>query len=457
MPVDHRCGGLGLHHGQIFAAAQRGLGGGIVGVAHCGILGPVGDGVLHGGLHLGIQGGVDDVAAVAQLGLHAAAVGGGVLQALDAQHLGHNVVDGVLHVVGVVVHGVGGGRGGLQHVELLGLGSVALLLGDQALVEHLLEHVVGALVDQLGALVDVVISAGVVAVGVADDGRDAGALAQGQLAQILAEVVLGRDLHAVVRAAEVDYVQVGLQDLLLGQLLLHLKRQIGLLHLALVVLVGIEQRQLDQLAGDGGRALQAAAHDVVKHRAGHALDVHAVVLPEACVLDGDDRVDQLLGNVLVVHVDAVLRTLEVGDEVAVLVVDEGGEGLRADLFDVQLRAGVHPGLCHAAHQACCGQRDQQHGEHQHLRRHQKHRNQEIPVGFPGLEKCIFETHKSSECISWYSNAIIAQKLDACSAFCWHFDDLDDFLQLKTSSGTPDGPAGAQNDGRGSGATSQFGA
>ena len=355
VPVDHRCCGLGLHHGQVLAAAQRGLGGGVVGIAHGRVLGPVGDGVLHGGLHRGIQRGVDDVAAVAQLGFHAAAVGGAVLQALDAQHLGHNVVDGVLHVVGVVVHGVGGGGGGLQHVQRLRLGGVALLLADQALVEHLLQHVVGALVDQLGALVHVVVSAGVVAVGVANDGGDAGALAQGELVEILAEVVLGRDLHAVVCAAQVDHVQVGLQDLLLRQLLLHLQGQIGLLHLALVVLVGVEQRQLDQLAGDGGRALQAAARQVVEHRARHALDVHAVVLPEARVLDGDDRVDQLLRNLLVVHVDAVLGALELGNEVAVLVVDEGGEGLRADLLDVQLRAGVHPGLRHAAHQACCGQ------------------------------------------------------------------------------------------------------
>ena len=41
MPVQHRRRGLRLHHRQIFAAAQRGLRGGIVCVAHAGIARPV--------------------------------------------------------------------------------------------------------------------------------------------------------------------------------------------------------------------------------------------------------------------------------------------------------------------------------------------------------------------------------------------------------------------------------
>ena len=404
VPVHHRRGALGLHHRQILAAAQGGLGGAVVGVAHGRVLAPVGDGFLYGLLHLGVQAGEHLVAAVAQLGLHLAAVVAGVLQALDPKHLRHHIVDGILDVVGVVVHVVAGGGAAFDDVQRVGPGRLVLLLGDEAMVQHLLQHVVGALVGLLRGVAGVVVPAGIVAPGVADQARQAGALPQGQVIQVLAEVVLGGDLHAVAGTAHVDHVQVGLQDLLLGQVLLQLQGQVGLLHLALVVLVAVQKGQLHQLAGDGGRALSGAAQQVVHQRAADALQVHAVMLVEAGVLDGDDGVDELLGNVLDLHVDAVFGPLELHDQVALAVVDEGGLALGPDGRQVQIWRGVYPALGDARRQAHARQRDQQHHEEQHLHRGHDHGEQEVPVRLPRFEYRVFQS-------SWPPKRIIVQYIN----------------------------------------------
>ena len=283
----------------------------------------------------------------------------------------------------------------LQYIQLFGARGGVFLLGDQRLVAHFAQHIIGAIFDQVRIVIDIIIAAGVIAVGISDDGGEAGAFAQRQLVQILAEIVLRGDLDAIVAAAHVDDVQIGFQDLLLGKGFLQLERQIGFLNLALVGLIAVEQRQFDQLAGDRGRALQIAAEQVVDQRAADALDVHTVVLVKARVLNGDDRVDEPLGDLFIFHIDAVLGALEFGHQIAVSVVNEGGERLRADLVDVQVRAGIYPGLGDAAHHAADAYADQQHGKDQHFCRHDHHREQEPAFALARLEYCVFKTHISS--------------------------------------------------------------
>ena len=272
---------------------------------------------------------------------------------------------------------------------------VVFLLGNQLLLQHGLEHQIGSALDGLRrapARALVIAAAGIVAVGISDNGGDGGAFAQRQILKILAEVVLRGDLHAVAGAAEEDDVHVSLENLLLGETLLDLHGEIGLLHLAAIGLLAAEHGQLDQLAGERGRALGAAAHEVVDDGAHLALQVDAVVLEEALVLDGDDGVDEVLGNLVDLHVDSVLRALELRNQTALAVVDERGLGLRADLVQIQIRRGVHPRLGHAHHESAAGQADQQHDEEQHPHRHEQHRDQEIPLPLPGLENHIFCAH-----------------------------------------------------------------
>ena len=96
--------------------------------------------------------------------------------------------------------------------------------------------------------------------------------------------------HAVGAVAEVDGVEVQLEDALLRVALLELPGERGLGHLAVEGLVRAEQQQLHQLLGDRGAALgDLALGGVHLHGADDGPQVDAAVEPEALVLDGDRR------------------------------------------------------------------------------------------------------------------------------------------------------------------------
>ena len=207
-----------------------------------------------------------------------------------------------------------------------GLGG--LLGGDVAGVGHRAEDVGVALLERgLGVLA----LRRVEVVGVVEDAR--------QHRGLLEVEVLGRDvevghrgrLDAVGAAAEVDGVEVALEDLLLALLTLELEREEGLLELALEGALLGEVEDLHVLLGDGRRALGAVAAGVAERRAEDALGVDALVGPEALVLGGDHG---LLD---------VVRHLAVGDRLAVL----GGEltqlGLAVGVVDLG-RLGLEVGV-----------------------------------------------------------------------------------------------------------------
>ena len=110
-------------------------------------------------------------------------------------------------------------------------------------------------------------------------------------AALLPSEVRARGLEDAVRAVpEVDRVEVGGEDPVLRPPLGQLPGERGLAHLAgdrlLVPAVGV----LDVLLRDRRAALDdALAADVLPERAHDAAQVDTVVLVEALVLDGDDR------------------------------------------------------------------------------------------------------------------------------------------------------------------------
>ena len=87
----------------------------------------------------------------------------------------------------------------------------------------------------------------------------------------LAEVGPRGGLHAVGAVAEVDLVQVHLEDAVLRVAALQLQRQHRLLQLALEALVRREEEHLGQLLGDGAAALHEAAAPVVLRRRARAM------------------------------------------------------------------------------------------------------------------------------------------------------------------------------------------
>ena len=168
---------------------------GVVGVEHQ---------VLHGRLHLGVDGGLDGIAAGVEHVLRC-----GFVHAL----LGHDVADDLIEESIGEVAGHGGGvlLAGIlrQHQRLRG-GVAVILFRDDPLLPHVIQDKVAA-VDQVFG-----VGVGVVVGGVLGDGRDRGTLPEGELADVLIEVLVGRRLNALDGAGKADGVQVGFEDRLFG-------------------------------------------------------------------------------------------------------------------------------------------------------------------------------------------------------------------------------------------------
>lgn len=91
-------------------------------------------------------------------------------------------------------------------------------------------------------------------------------------------------------------------------------------------------------------ALRRTAGKVGDQRADDALDIDAVMLVKACVLDGDEGVLQHIGNLVDRNHDAVFRTLVIGDEIAVAVINKRSLILRIERGEVERRRGIDESL-----------------------------------------------------------------------------------------------------------------
>ena len=300
-------------------------------------------------LHGGVNGGVDAQTAGEDQLLRLV---GGVVQVLLqlAQQLGVQGI-GEPGVAGRAGRVLGGARFFGQG-DSLGLGGVELGLGDIPLGVHLIQHMVAALDELLG------VRGGVVLRRVLRDGGERRALGQGQILDMLAEILDGAGLHTVDDAGQRDRVQVRLKDGLLAVLVVQTQRTEDLAHLTHVVLLVIAGQVLDELLLQRGRtavrAPDAVAGESVQRRADGALEVDAGLGAEVFVLDGDDRVLQILRHGGELAPDTVLVAGERGVLVAVDVVDdrrlavflvvqiEGLAVIRRDLHNIH-------GQQHAAH------------------------------------------------------------------------------------------------------------
>ncbi len=195
---------------------------------------------------------------------------------------------------------------------------------DRAGLRHARQHVGVALVQVLlgGLAVGRVVAGRVVQ----DAGQD-GALLEGQVLGLDVEVRLRGGLDAVRAAAEVDRVEVALEDLLLGLLALQLQRQDRLLDLAGQAAVLGEVEDLDVLLGDRRGTLRRVPAGVAEGRPDDALRVDAPVGPERLVLSRDDGVLDVLRHLLERDGLAVLGGVPAELGLAVGVVDERRLGL----------------------------------------------------------------------------------------------------------------------------------
>ncbi len=257
---------------------------------------------LRGLLHLEIERGVDPES----VGIEPRAEPGIELLA--------DVLDEVLrHGAEVVTRG---------QQERIGSPPVRFLAGDGALLRQEPEDQVAAL-DRAGRVPPRIVPAGRLG-----HGGERRRLRHVQVPGGLAEVALRRRLHAERAVAEVDLVEVELEDLVLGVLRLDFPGDAGFAQLPTdgpLLPVDVFRKEVaGQLHGDGGKPLaDATGQDVGLDRAGKPDPVDAVVLVEPLVLGGQEGGDDGGGH-LVQADDGAAFLAEVGDEAAVGGVHLGG-------------------------------------------------------------------------------------------------------------------------------------
>ena len=185
---------------------------------------------------------------------------------------------------------------------------IILRLIDIALLEHVLQHLCTALCISL-RMRDRVQAARILR-----DRCDHGTLGERQIAHFFIKVTSRRHLDAEGIRTEVDGVQILGDDTLLdfflaeSRLVLDLEGQVLLLELPDITLelsfveTSAEDIVLDQLLRDRRAAARGV---VIRHHAADRtedrLQVDAVVLPEALILDRDEGVDEVLRELLVAY------------------------------------------------------------------------------------------------------------------------------------------------------------
>ena len=135
-------------------------------------------------------------------------------------------------------------------------------------------------------------------------------LGNAQLVQGLAIIDLGRGHHAIGAVAEIDLVQVELENGLLVQFLLDLQRQQDLVELARVGLLRTEEEVARHLHGDGAAAAGlGTGGDQFVDRRHQGQRVHPVVGPELVILGGEKGLLDFFRNRLVLDRNSSMLTV----------------------------------------------------------------------------------------------------------------------------------------------------
>ncbi len=213
------------------------------------------------------------------------------------------LIDLAPHLLGEIFgrEDVRAGRARRNRERLL-LRLLAFLRRDVAVLDQAIDHVVAPLGRALARAERMIV------VGRLGERGEIGGLGDRELMHRLVEIEQRGGGDAVGAHAEVDFVEVKLEDFLFGIGALDAHRQQRFLDLAVERdLVG-QQEVLRHLLGDGGGALRAlVAAEILHEHDGRARDagkIDAAVLVEILVLRGDEGVDHELGDRLDRQIEA---------------------------------------------------------------------------------------------------------------------------------------------------------
>src|SRR5205085_4023431 len=154
------------------------------------------------------------------------------------------------------------------------------------------------------------------------------ALLEREFLRRLAEIAARRELDAPRAPAEIDGIEIKLEDLRLAQRLLDPRCHDHLADLALVGQIFADQQILDDLLGDGRAALRpAGCGEIADEGADQAALVDPLVLIEASILGREKSLLHVLRDVGKRHPDSPLVLLEyLGETLATPVEDDARAG-----------------------------------------------------------------------------------------------------------------------------------
>ena len=205
--------------------------------------------------------------------------------------LADQIVQHFADPVGDVIDGAGAGR--LHIVGGMADRGLRLRVGDEFGIRHRREHDLRALLGAFGIAVRRQPR------GRLDEAGEHRGFRQRDVLRRLAEIALRCGLDAIGAGAEIDAVQIELEDFVLGMLALQPQRELDFLQFALEgALLGQEQILGELLRQRRAALRDAAVQDVGHRRARDADGIDAVMRIEAAVLDGDERFRQIRRQVL---------------------------------------------------------------------------------------------------------------------------------------------------------------
>ena len=182
---------------------------------------------------------------------------------------------------------------------------IILLLVQETLVQHLVEHVHLAVAVAAGAVPDLsligelIVGIGIEKGRVVGDTDQTGALRDRKALELFSEVCSRGALHTIAALAQVDTVQVVLHDRIFIIFLFEHLRPEDLHDLSLDGNALLAGDILDQLLGDGRSAeLGIAAEEHIDAGLDGRDPVNALMLVETLIFDGYSSIDQRLGDLL---------------------------------------------------------------------------------------------------------------------------------------------------------------
>jgi len=251
---------------------------------------------------------------------------------------------------------------GPERFELDGLpeSGLFLLLADEPHFGHAPEHIGLALLGPLRVEIRVIAAGGL------GDTRQDGRLGQVQVFHVLGKVFLGRGFYPIGPMTQKDMVQVDVEDIFLGHIIVDAVSQHRFPDLSGEALLGGEQDALHHLLGNGAAALDHfTGLQVAEKGPDNTGDVHAGMIEEAGVFRGHKGQDQVPGQAAIGHFDPALR-VELADTLAIPSIDLGDHRW-PEFFNGGKIREVLQEMMVDKHPACS--RHQYPGEHQAVNDH----------------------------------------------------------------------------------------